>query len=248
MRVARVLLVLLVGALLAVPGVAAAAPEPGGWIRLAHLSPDTPAVDVELSGPAGTVLSLTDVGYGDVGAYVRVPAGTYTAAMTPPGSSVPVATGTVEVVAGAAHTVAAVGRRADLTAAVLTDDLAPPPPGQARIRLLQASVTEPEVTVTAVGGPVLARDAAFASTTGYALIPAGSWSLEVTADGARVGAATGVVVTAGSVNTLVVLDGPDGSVTVVALQDAAGTAVPPAGGVETGGGGSSAPRRMVSTV
>ena len=42
-------------------------------------------------------------------------------------------------------------------------------------------------------------------------------------------------------NTLVVLDGPDGSVTVLALQDAVGSGATPAGGVETGGGGTAAP-------
>ncbi len=227
---------------LGAPGVAAAAPGDGGWVRLTHLSPDTPAVDVQLTAASdsGSVLALSDVAYGDVSDYTRVPAGTYTASMTPAGGGAgdqPVITQAVTVEDGKAYTVAAVGLNADFTGTVLTDDLTPPAAGQARIRLLQASVSNPSVTVTAVGGPVLARDAAFATATGYAEIPAGQWSLSIEANGAQVGTATGVRVEPGSVNTLVVLDGTDGGVTVTALQDAAGTGVTPSGGVETGGGG-----------
>ena len=244
MSVARTLTVALAAVVVAlgVPGSASAAPTDEGWVRLAHLSPDTPAVDVELTAASdsGAVMSLSEVEYGDVSDYTRVPAGTYVASMTPAGGMVgdtPVITQAVTVVDGAAYTVAAVGLNADLTGTVLTDDLTTPPVGQARIRLLQASVSNPSVTVTAVDGPVLARDAAFASATGYAQIPAGEWSLSVDADGQQVGTATGVRVQPGSVNTLVVLDDADGAVTVTALQDAAGTGVVPAGGVETGAGG-----------
>ncbi|QNG36664.1 DUF4397 domain-containing protein [Geodermatophilaceae bacterium NBWT11] len=258
MTVRRALGVLTLTALavLGVPAVAAAAPADGttgGWVRLTHLSPDTPAVDVQLTAASdsGSVLALSDVAYGDVSDYTRVPAGTYTASMVPAGGDAadpPAITQSVTVADGQAYTVAAVGLNADLTGTVLTDDLSTPPDGQARIRLLQASVSHPSVTVTAVDGPVLARDAAFATATGYAEIPAGVWSLAVDADGAQVGTATGVRVEPGSVNTLVALDAPDGSVTVTALQDAAGTGVTPSGGVETGGGGTAPADRGPATL
>ncbi len=240
------LLVLLAVAVLGAPGPAGAAPGGGGWVRLAHLSPDTPAVDVRLTADGATepTVALSGVAYGDVSDYTRVPAGAYTAAMRragAPASDPPVLSQRVEVTDGSSSTVAVVGPNAGLTAAVVGDDLTAPAPGQARIRLLQASSQHPTVTVTAVDGPVLAADAEFATATGYAAIPAGSWSLEVAADGARVGSAEGVVVEPGSVNTLVVLDEADGSVTVLALQDAVGSGSTPAGGVETGGGGTADP-------
>ena len=92
MTVRRALGVLTLTALavLGVPAVAAAAPADGttgGWVRLTHLSPDTPAVDVQLTAASdsGSVLALSDVAYGDVSDYTRVPAGTYTASMVPAG-------------------------------------------------------------------------------------------------------------------------------------------------------------------
>ena len=237
-----------VAALAAVPALALAAPASAdttasqGWIRLAHLSPDTPAVDVTLSafGASGTMLELDDVDYGDVSAYERVPAGTYSAAMVPAGSpegTAPAITQTVEVGAGGAFTVAAVGLNADLSATVLSDDLEPPAQGQAKVRLLQASTTAEEVTVQAVGGPTVAQDAPFGSSTGYAAVPAGAWGLEVSDVSGDVATATSQVDLApGSVSTLFVLDGQDGALAVQAVTDSSGVAMAPTGGVQTGGG------------
>lgn len=244
-----VLVALLAGsfAVLATP---ASAEEPGadpgaatgGWVRLAHLSPDTPSVDVALTAfdDSTSMLALADVSYGDLSDYKRVPAGTYVATMTPAGGdsdSTPAITQAVTVEQGRAYTVAAVGLNKDLTGTVINDDLTPPAPGAAKIRLLQASVSAAEVTVRAVGGPVIAEDAAFATATGYAEIGPGVWSvtLEPTSGDAEPATAS-VLVSPGTVNTLIVLDGSDGELTVTNAVDAAGMAAVPGGGVETGGG------------
>lgn len=132
-------------------------PAAAGWARLAHLSPDTPEVDVSLTGLDGaSVLELRDVGYGDVSGYARLPAGTYTAAMRPagaPADSEPVITAAVEIEDGVAITVAAVGLNADLSGRILVDDLTAPAAGQARVRLISAAVSSPSVTVKTTPAP-----------------------------------------------------------------------------------------------
>src|ERR1700733_7363415 len=54
-----------------------------GWIRLAHLSPNTPAVDVYLYsyGDPSAMTVLKAVAYGTVSPYLKVATGEYTVAM-----------------------------------------------------------------------------------------------------------------------------------------------------------------------
>ena len=211
-----------------------------GWVRLAHFSPDTPAVDVSLTAfsDSQSMLALSDVDYGDISDYERVPAGTYTASMLPAGGepgATAVVTQAVTVEAGKAYTVAAVGENADLTGTVFTDDLTAPAPGESRIRLVQASVSSPTVTVQAAGGPLIAADAAFGTSTGYAAIAPGIWTVQLTGEsGAPV--TSEITVAPGTVSTLTVLDRGD-ELTIEATVDSSGVgAEVPAGGVETGGG------------
>lgn len=248
-RLAHLGLLLVVATLLALVGLAptsttASAKDSGsGWIRLAHLSPDTPSVNVSLTsfGDSKTMVRLTDVGYGDVSRYQKVPAGRYVATMTPAGGtaqSTPSITQAVTVADGRAYTVAAVGDNAHLRGTVLDDDLRTPAKGSAKVRLLTAAVSSPTTTVTAVGGPVLARDAAFGTSTGYATIKAGVWTVQIDPSAAAQ-VTTEVTAQPGSVNTIVLLDGPGGTVTAKVVKDAsASPAVPKKGtGVDTGQGG-----------
>ncbi len=252
-RLTRGLVVLAAAALLTVTGLTTASaadtqPSTGGWIRLAHLSPDTPSVNVALTSFADStsMLKLSDVGYGDVSGYQKVPAGRYVASMTPAGgsrTSTPAISAPVTVQDGRAYTVAAVGDNANLRGTVLEDDLRTPAAGSAKVRLLQAAVSAPKATVTAVDGPVLAKDAVFGSATGYATIPAGLWTVEIDpTEGSAASADAKVTATPGSVNTIIVLDGPDGAVTAKVIRDAAAAPQAPkkGKGVETGGGGAAA--------
>src|SRR5437773_627498 len=66
-----------------------------GYVRLAHLSPDTPAVDVYLysAGSTNPKLVLRHVAYGALSPYQRLASGGYTVAMRPadaPAASKPV--------------------------------------------------------------------------------------------------------------------------------------------------------------
>src|SRR3954471_16549859 len=109
-RLICALTVLAVGGTLASPAPPAAATDTG-MLRMAHLSPDSPAVDVTVEGSAVT---FDGVGYGDVTDYQALPAGTYTVAVRGAGAGAdpagrPVLTTTVDVQPGTAQTVAGVG-------------------------------------------------------------------------------------------------------------------------------------------
>lgn len=224
----------------AAPATAATAkPGANAWLRLAHLSPDTPEVDISISGPGGGApVRLTDVGYGDVGTYLAVPAGTYSATMTLAGTGTDVLSGSATVSAGRAYTLAAVGLRESLSARVLSDDLTPPAPGNGKVRVIQASTRAATVDVQAIGGPMLAKDANFGTSTGYAEVTPGVWSVRVTpTTGDARPTVSSVEVPAGRINSLLVLDGatPD-SLKVQTISDSSGASSVPKGGVDTGFG------------
>lgn len=210
-----------------------------GWLRLGHLSPDTKSVDVRVSALSGgsTQFELDGVGYGDVSSYQSLPAGSYTVSMVPAGasgSSVPMISQTIMVEAGTATTVAAYGPTDDLQVRAFDDDLTEPSTGSARIRLIQASTITPEVDVKTDQGDPIAESAKAGSATGYAEIPAGDWTLDLTGKG--VSDTADVSVAPGSVTTLFVLDTSSGGLTILPVLDSAAVGDSPDGGVDTGGG------------
>jgi hypothetical protein len=218
-----------------------AAPARDGYLRLAHLSPNTPPVDVYLYsfGDASAIVVLRHVAYGTVSGYQTVAGGDYTVAMRLAGAapaSKPVLSATVDVAPGHAYTVAGMGPKSGLRLQVIRDRLRCPV-GRAMVRVIQASLRQHQVTVTA-DGHVLSRSQAFATVTPYRAMRPGTWALRVS--GASEHATARVSLAAGSIQTLVVLDDP-GHLGIMTLEDAAGSSVPPAGGAATGLGGT-APR------
>jgi hypothetical protein len=245
-RAARSLLVPALGLCTLVSGlVAATAPAASaapvaagaGWIRLAHLSPNTPAVDVYLysfDNPHAMIV-LKHVGYGAVSPYEKVDGGSYTVAMRgagAPAHSQPVLSTNVQITAGGAYTVAGMGPASGLRLQVLRDRLTTPP-GKSLVRIIQASLHEHVVTVSA-GTRVLAQDVAFAHVTPYAVASPGTWTTRATGTGES--ASQQVTLGAGTIHTLVVLDSSKG-LKLDDLEDAAGSAVMPQGGAATGLGG-----------
>ncbi|MEV0404053.1 class F sortase [Actinoallomurus sp. NPDC050550] len=221
------------------PGSSSALAAPGdGYLRLAHLSPDTPAVDVYLYAAGRTTprLVLKHVGYGDLSPYQRLSGGAYTVAMRPAdaaASSPPVLSARVRVRAREAYTVAGLGPYKGITLRVLDDALAVPP-GRSALRVIEASLKRPTVTVTADDRP-LADGLRFPTVTGYRPMRAGTTTV-------RVASASGAPLTArlslrpGSIHTLVVLDGPSAP-RLLDLRDATAPRRTPRGSVETGLGG-----------
>ncbi|GAB3181192.1 uncharacterized protein DUF4397 [Micromonospora palomenae] len=224
----------------ATPPARAAAPQDVGYVRLAHLSPDTPAVDVYLSAPgAAEPRVFPAVGYGVVSDYLPLAAGRYAVAMREagaPASQPPVLTTEVAVEAGAAYTVAGVGRHADLGLRVLADDLSAPAPGQAKVRVVQASVRAPVIDVAATDGPAIADAVRFATTTDYREVEPGRWRLRLGGDNGPTTDAE-VTLSGGRAYSLLVLDGRRGGLATELREDARGGAVIPAGGVPAGAGG-----------
>jgi hypothetical protein len=218
---------------------AASATSGTGWIRLAHLSPNTPPVDVYLYsfGNSDAQIVLHHVAYGTVSPYQEVTAGDYSVAMRASGaspSSQPVLSTSVTVKAGHAYTVAGMGPESGLRLQVLDDQLTTPP-GKSLVRVIQASLKEQVVKFHCSCGGDIAPKASFGSVSDYAPIPPGTWTMTAIVEGTTK-ASLPVPLGAGTVHTMVVLDGTNG-LEIVNLVDAAGAGQPPVGGVTTGFGG-----------
>lgn len=225
---------------LAVPAASAspaASPAGVGWLRLAHLSTNTPAVDVYLYsfGNSSARIVLKHVAYGTVSPYEQVPDGEYTVAMRAagaPAGSKPVLSTSLNVSSGDAYTVAGVGPEAGLRLQVLADRLTTPK-GKVLVRVIQASMHQEKVTVT-LDGKDLASQLAFSHVSSYTTVSPGTLTVHVT--GPTESATKTVQLTAGSIHSLVVLDGTS-SLGVDDLIDGAGSKVVPDGAAQTGFGG-----------
>ena len=231
----------LAAAPLALATPAASAADHVGWIQLAHLSPNTPAVDVYLYsfGNSSAQIVLKHVAYGTVSPFEQVAAGDYTVAMRgagSPASSKPVLSTAVDVAAGHAYTVAGMGPASGLRLQIIPDVMTTPA-GKALVRVIQASMQQNTVTVKG-DGTKLASHLKFAQVTSFKAVSPGTFSVH--AKGSTESATASIALTAGSVHTLVVLDEP-GTLSIDNLTDAVGSTGIPAGAPATGLGGT-APR------
>jgi hypothetical protein len=240
-----------------------AADEPGR-LRIAHLSPDSPPVDVALTpSPSGgpAVDPGTDVaralGYGDVGGYRELAPGSYAVSVRPAGTSAataPALSLRVEIPAGGVRTLALAGAFADLALLPLTDDLTAPDAGTARVRVLAAAAGAPTVDVTVESGPTLAAGLPFAATSASTAVPAGRVAVRLTSDGQVTTVPVDLV--AGSVVSLLVLDSPEGGLTARVVLDATAPPAPapapavvlPLGGVAAGGRAVTAPDGLLGSL
>ncbi|ADJ16336.1 hypothetical protein C497_10018 [Halalkalicoccus jeotgali B3] len=147
-------------------------------VRVAHLSPDAPNVDVYVDGE----VVLEDVAYRDVSDYLELQPGTYGVQITAAGDQETVVFDEdVEVQTGA-FTLAAVGEiegeSQPFDVLVVEDDLSDPGEN-ARVTALHASPDAPEVDlVEAESGDPLAAGLAFGDTATFE-VPEGSYTLEV---------------------------------------------------------------------
>jgi hypothetical protein len=225
-------------ALVAVPTASYAA-TPTGWVRIAHLSPDTKPVDVRLAslGGSSTVIAVDDVAYGSVSKYLTLPVGNYAVAMRAAGSSAsstPVVQTFVAVKAAGASTVAVFGKNADLKTKVIGDALTLPKAGKARVRVVQASTSADAVTVTAAPATTIVSDASTETVSPYADVKAGTWKLTATS-GTRTTTET-VALKAGQIASVFVLDDASGGITLRRVLDSASVGNVPKGFLATGGG------------
>jgi hypothetical protein len=111
------------------------------------------------------------------------------------------------------------------------------PKGKILIRVIQASLHQHLVTVTA-GQQMLAHNLAFGQLTRYRVADPGTWTFRAT--GISVHTSRVIKLVPNCIHTIVILDGP-GHLKIDDLLDTAGSMAMPAGGVATGLGGA-APR------
>jgi hypothetical protein len=153
-------------------------------LRVAHLSPNAPNVDVYVDGSA----VLEDVAFGTVSGYLDAPAGDREVEITAAGDADTVVfSGTVPVEADTAYTVAAVGEIGDdadepFEPLVLTDDNSDPGGDTARVRLVHASPDAPAVDVTVASSGDALYDGVEFGDSGYVEVPAGDYTLEIRGD------------------------------------------------------------------
>ena len=148
--------------------------------RVAHLSPDAPAVDVFLDGAA----AFSDIAFREVSAYVVLEPGTYEIEVAPAGQEVPVDGESVELDAEA-HTVAALGEVSGLNQPLaiepFVDEVEPPGEDETRVRLLHAVPDAPAVDVLVEDEPLF-EDVQFGESSGYATVAADEYELDVVAE------------------------------------------------------------------
>ncbi|WP_290063224.1 DUF4397 domain-containing protein [Amycolatopsis solani] len=232
---------LLLVALTPVTAEAATAPGPGvGWIRVGHLSPKVPPVDIYFApfGQAEKVV-IRKAGYGAVTPYSSLDPGKYTLSMRPAdasSSTPPALTATIEVAERSAYSllVFANGPDGTLKGDLVTDDLTPPAAGRGRVRVVEGSAAIAPVTVAGPQGVTLAQNAAYGQTSSYVDVPEGRWPLQLS--GGAVKSSADVDVKAGSSTTLLVTENA-GTLKANPISDGASLPEPPKLGVETGGGG-----------
>jgi hypothetical protein len=162
-----------------IPTIVAAAALAGsaqaGNVRIAHLSPDAPAVDVLVDGN----VAFAGVAFNEVTGYANLPQGNYLVQVVPAGASKPVVIETLLAVpATGDFTAAAINPLSSITATVFEDDNQRSP-GNTRVRFVHASPGTPSVDIAlADGGPVLFSNVSYGESGGYIQVPAGTYDLE----------------------------------------------------------------------
>ena len=181
-------------------------------LRVGHLSPDTPEVDVVVNGD----VFLADVPYPAVTGFFELPAATYNVAIQAAGNPGVVPIGPVDLTleAGTFYSVLAINYFNAIEAWILTDDPRPIAT-DAKVRILHASPTAQDVDIylTAPGAgiedvdPTLAG-VPFQANTGYLTLPEGDYDVTVTLPGTKdiaIGPAT-ISIANGGVYTAIARD------------------------------------------
>lgn len=146
-------------------------------VRVAHLSPDAPAVDVWVDGAK----VLTNVPFKAVSNYLDVASGMHNVKVTPAGAASPVVIdANLDLTANTAYTVAATGllAQSDLVPIVLVDNLTTMN-GSAQVRFVHMSPDAPEVDVAVAAGPTLFDNVNFRESSSYIGVGSGTYNLSV---------------------------------------------------------------------
>jgi len=200
-------------------GMDASAQTSDARVRITHASPDAPAVDIWVDGSP----AVTNVAFGQSTDLIPLPAGSYDVAVTPAGSTDPIADAvistTLTLEAGAAYDVVAIGFLANISAGVYPLDLSQLPAGSTRLGVIHASPDAPAVDILADGSP-LVEDLVFPEASGFLEVPGGSYDVQVavSSSGAIAIDLPGTTLTAGQVYRVIAVGlVADGTLTVLPL-------------------------------
>ena len=198
-------------------------------IRVIHVSPDAPAVDVFVGGKDKVVSSLA---FGDSSEFIEVPAASYDFNVAPagatPAESVLNING-LELMAGKKYTAVAYGNVASIQALALEEDYADVPADQIRVRAIHAAPAVGAVdiwNITDAANPTpLYTGVSFGDTGQYLDIPAQAYTLgfDVDADAMPDVIFEIPALPAGTVANLVATQNSGGDVVVIGHLDDSST-------------------------
>jgi len=155
-------------------------------LRVAHLSPDAPAVDVLVDGET----ALSDVQYETISDYLSVPTGDHDVTVQTSSDGTVVFDDTLTLDASK-YTAAAIGEvsgtNKQFQVSVFEDDPGMIETGSAKVRLVHTSPDAPAVDVAVKGSQdnPLFTDVAFGEASDYVSVPKGDYTLEVRPSGSQ---------------------------------------------------------------
>lgn len=225
-------------------------------VRVAHLSPDAPNVDVYVNDKP--IRELAGIPFKAVTPYLPLSAGTSNVKIyASEDTSEPIIEADVDLQSGAAYTIGVVGlvEGESLTTQVYRDDNSLPEQGNAKLRAVHAVPDVAPVDISPQGGEPLFTDLGFPNATRYVEVPAGDYTLAAKATGTELAAfeipqaplPKGVVCSAfvvglaenGTLEVIVAKDagtsGESGEMQQVASLNVVPGAMPTASAPETGG-------------
>lgn len=144
-------------------------------VRVAHLSPDAPTMDVRFDG----IEVFDSAGFPYYSPYINLIPGNYVLQLTEednPGAVL--LEMAIRVAANRSYTIAAVGRASELDVVILDDLTTPMPPGHGASRLFHVSPDAPLVDIVGPDGTVYVEDLSSRTATEYTLIPVGDYVLQ----------------------------------------------------------------------
>ena len=161
-------------------------------LRLVHVSPDAPALDILVNG----TLVIENLPYREYTEYLRVPAGGYGIQLNAVATSEALLHSSPALVAGRDYTALAVGyvggKAPRLHLKVVEDDNSPPASGAAKLRFLHAAPAEKDLDLylttpfeTLEGKSPAVSGAPFEALSGYLTLPAGAYQARATASNTK---------------------------------------------------------------
>ena len=190
-------------------------PESTGRIRVVHLTPDAPNVDVLIDN----VVVASNVAYLGSSPYLEVEAGDRDVLVRITNTTTTVVEDEVTVNDGSDYSVLVGDRLQTVSLSVLTDENDPPASDNAKVRLIHGApgagtvdiyVTEPGDDITLATPSLGAVD--FGLVVGYEEVPAGDYQIRITPTGSKdVVIDTGTLtLSSGDIRTGIAVDAPGG--------------------------------------